>query len=861
MFTLPGLRIPLIAFAFLGLSVSGGIYYWSSLITGQTNQLEMLRKNHEIRADQLNESVTQQLDISLRGIDSALKNLRRTYLDKRPQFENNAREILQTFPPGMLPFVAVFDQDGYLVHSTETPENRIYGGDREHFRVHTGNAEDFLFIGRPMVSRVSGALMIPVSRPIRDGKRFLGVINIPLRLDYLTERFSALRLSPDDLLSVVRMDGHFIFRSQLLVEALATTAPKDRPYLQNPPGTHGLFRDVTKVGNTRLLFSWHRLNDFPLSVVVGINEAKEIDELRAMHRSVQHHTLVVMAVTGLFTLGFLLLLLRYGQKTAQLGTRERRLISILDGTDVGTWEWHIPTGMLTINERWAGILGYTREELSPITLETWKQLTHPEDLHTASDRIERHFSGTLARYECEFRMRHKTGHWVWILDRGRVAERGTDGSILLMAGTHQDITERKIAEDELLLHRHHLKELVASRTSELAKAKEAAEAANMAKSAFLANMSHEIRTPMNAIIGMAHILQRRGLSEEQRDCVDKINTAAEHLLGVVTDILDLSKIEAGKLVIEEKRVDIPQILAHTRTLLSDQLQRKGLNLIFEALAIPDDLIGDPAHLQQAMLNLASNAVKFTEHGSITLCVSTEQESGDNVMIRFEVRDTGIGVTPETLARLFKPFEQADNSNTRRYGGTGLGLSITRHLARNMGGDVGAESAPGEGSTFWFTAQLKRRTSEPHLPVCDIPPKQAEALLALNHAGRRVLVVDDEPVNLDIARLLLESTGLKVDTASDGLKAVECVRSTVYAAILMDIQMPNMDGLEATRQIRALPGKSAIPILAMTANAFAEDRERCLAAGMNDFLVKPFTPESLFTMLFRSMEPHPEPPLP
>ena len=418
-----------------------------------------------------------------------------------------------------------------------------------------------------------------------------------------------------------------------------------------------------------------------------------------------------------------------------------------------------------------------------------------------------------------------------------------------------DISERKQLEAELAQHRHRLEELVRERTAELSTALKAAEAANLAKSSFLANMSHEIRTPMNAIMGMTSLLRRGGVTPEQADRLDKINTASEHLLGLINDILDLSKIEAGKFVIEEDPVSIAVLMGNVRSILAERVKAKNLQLHIDTDHCPVVLRGDATRLQQALLNYTSNAVKFSKHGTITLSVLVEEDDAESVLLRFTVADQGIGITPEALPRLFASFEQADNSVTRQYGGTGLGLAITRRLAELMGGTAGGSSTPGAGSKFWFTARLKKsdEAAPPRVTGAAANSADGEAQLRRYYAGRRVLVVDDEPMNLEIAKMLLESAALRIDTATDGALAISMAQEAAYAAIFMDMQMPNIDGLEATRQIRRLPAHHHTPIIAMTANAFAEDRERCSRAGMNDFLGKPFDPTALFAILLHWLQ--------
>ncbi len=410
--------------------------------------------------------------------------------------------------------------------------------------------------------------------------------------------------------------------------------------------------------------------------------------------------------------------------------------------------------------------------------------------------------------------------------------------VLGIFGLFSDITELKAAQIQLeqLNHQLNLRTLQA-------------EAASVAKSAFLANMSHEIRTPMNAILGMAHVLQREAPTPRQVEHLAKIDSAARHLLGIINDILDLSKIEAGKFTLDEAPLDFAALLRNLNSILHEPARAKGLRLRVQAAPIDFSLKGDATALQQAMLNFASNAVKFTDAGEVTIRLSFAEESVDSALLLFSVEDTGIGIAPEALSRLFGAFEQADSSTTRRYGGTGLGLAINRRLAELMGGEVGAESTPGAGSTFWFTARLKKGDAA-DLATPTLSPGAAEAALRQGHAGKRILAVDDEPINREIARLYLEAAGLAVDTASDGAEAVESARRTAYAAILMDMQMPTMDGLDATRRIRQMVGREQVPIIAMTANAFSEDKARCFEAGMNDFLTKPFDPDVFFVTLLR-----------
>ena len=650
--------------------------------------------------------------------------------------------------------------------------------------------------------------------------------------------------------------------------------------------------------------------------------------------------------------------------------RAAAISALYDGAPCG-YHSLAPNGTISaVNATELEMLGYARDEYigQPVV-----RFMTPASRDLFAQRYASFMASGSVR-EVEFDYLRKDGSVLPVLVSA-VLVRDAGGKHISNRAVMLDNSERKKRDQQ-----------IAAMQLELARRADEAEAANRAKSAFLANMSHEIRTPMNAIIGLTHLLARDATEPLQRNRLAKVDGAARHLLQVINDILDLSKIEAGKLVLEDTEFDLDDLLSKAFALVEGTARAKGLELVLDTDHTPSRLRGDPTRLSQALVNLLSNAVKFTSTGWVRLAVQPVSREDDVVMLRFEVRDTGEGIAPEVLPHLFNAFKQADSSTTRRHGGTGLGLALSRHVAHMMGGDVDVDSQPGVGSTFSLTVRLRAaaglEAQDVVLPLAggrvllvdDLPealqsmrdqlrmlgmnvsafatphaalqatadessagrafdlvvldwrmgppdglalldhlrqfrglsstpavlvtahdddtlqsqakaagfdavlvkpitasalhetlqrlrrgasmshgpferPAQMGALLRTQHTGRRVLLAEDNAINREVAMELLSSVGLVVEVAEDGLQAVEMALSGHFDLVLMDMQMPELDGLDATRRLRA-GGQVSLPVVAMTANAFGEDRTACLAAGMNDHLAKPVDPERLYATLHR-----------
>ncbi len=519
---------------------------------------------------------------------------------------------------------------------------------------------------------------------------------------------------------------------------------------------------------------------------------------------------------------------RLQERLFELTETQERLNLALTTTNTGLWDWDPSTGKVTFSDTWATMLGHAPSEIGT-TVEEWTSRLHPEESTRVMAECMAHVEGRTPVYRSEHRVRARDGSWVWVLDTGRVVARDPQGKALRMVGTHVDITSIKETE------------------ARLEQARQDAEQAARAKSEFLATMSHEIRTPMNGVIGMTAVLLTMDLSEEQRDAVETIQRSGQALLTVLNDILDVSKMEAGRIELRPSpfahRLAVLDILALYRA----QAAEKGLQLeVHFAPDLAPVLRVDPNRFRQVLLNLVSNAVKFTDRGIVAIRVGAgpARDGCPHGLLVIEIEDQGIGIAPEHLPRLFQRFSQVDTGDRRRFGGTGLGLAICKHLVEAMGGTIWVRSEPKHGSVFGFDLPLPP-------PGTVITAAHHRASSSSLPASLKILLVEDNAVNRKVALLMLKSSGAEIEVVQDGLAAVEAWRRDPRRLVLMDCQMPVLDGFEATRRIRAeeaASGARRTPIVALTASALDDDRQACLDAGMDDLLAKPLTTAGLQAVL-------------
>ena len=825
------------------------------------------RERLATQARVVDENLSRQLvatNLALNAIRSDLPYLN-AQKDGKAQLDRRLQAMREAMP-GMRA-ITLFDAAGTLL--ARSP-NQFVGqnfSNREYFQIaRQGGDPGTLYVSPPFLA-ATGEYVINMAKVVLDERGvFAGIILASLDPAYFSVLLASIRYAPDMRVSLVHADGKVFLTIPLRPKIMGADLAVPGSFFtrhRDSGGTASVMTGATYVAGDPSMMAFRTIQpaDSAMDKALLLSVARDLPSLFSGWRRDAYRQ---GGLFGALTLVASLSLFYYQQRrrrydalvASQESERkaaeaELRIAAAAFDSQESMMITDANSVILRVNQAFVRDTGFAAEEAVGQTPRLLQSGRHHADFYRAMwAAIDR-----VGMWQGDIWGRRKNGEeypkWLTIS-----AVKDGSGVVTHYIGVHFDVTERKRAESEIISLNVNLEERVRQRTAELetsnrmlSQAKIDAEAATVAKSDFLANMSHELRTPLSAVIGMAGLARGITTDPRQRDYLDKIEISGKHLSRIINDLLDLSKITAGYLEFESISFSLHALLVRCNSVMAYRMADSGLKLVETVdAAVPDVLWGDPSRIEQIILNLVGNAIKFTPNGHIEVRVSLHAREADRVGLTIEVEDTGIGMGPEALERLFKPFSQGNESVSRQYGGTGLGLTISKRLANMMGGDISVTSHEGRGSTFRVTLWLGLGKVSDLLAATE----EAQHSVRVRYEDVRVLVVDDQPFNREIAEGLLAQVGIAVHLACNGQEALDLVSSggEVFDLVLMDVHMPVMDGITATRAIRGLDEFAALPIIAMTAQTMAHERERSAAAGMNDHIGKPFDEAGFYRVLLR-----------